>query len=208
MNKIDEQTVLIKAQTKEIKHQSNKIDILNEWLIDNNGRLTGKEVKDTKLLMIYKDVNYNEFDKHNTDTNILPLRIVRRQFINMSKEQKNIYNNKSYLFATNLPEAISQNKSILKIILDNDDIGQYFDIVNKGGITKINIKLIDYLNDYYNNNYIVKKNTAINRRINELIEQFIRLYKIELQRATKNKIFKEYSDDEDNEDDNNKVATS
>ena len=45
-----------------------------------------------------------------------------------------------------------------------------------------------------------KKNTVINRRINELIEKFIRIYKIELQRATKNKIFKEHSDDEDVED--------
>lgn len=189
-----------KKQTKMLHKQDNKIDDLTDILKGNEGRLSGKEVKDSKVLMMYIEPEYEGFNKNVKDTYIIPIRISRIQPASMKKPVKQIYENKQYIFISYLPEAITQNKSILQHLSDNEDISDYLKICNKGGITKIEINTEEYLKDLYNDDYINKSSKRLTRKINELLETFICLYKKELRRATQNKILKEaYSDDDDDD---------
>ena len=185
-----------KKQTMLIEKQTDKIDSLHEILIDHDGRLTGKDVKNSKLLMLYKEPSYVGYNINDKDTYILPLRILRRQINNMRQPAKSIYEHKEYLFATNLPEAINQNSSILNNIIDNEDIGIYFELENKGDKTKLNIDVNRFLHDYYRDKLQNIKQKRINNKINELVNKFIRYYKIKLNDETKIKLFKDFSDDE------------
>ena len=187
-----------KKQTKILHKQDNKIDDLTDMLKGNEGRLSGKEVKDSKVLMMYLEPEYEGFNKNVKDSYIIPIRISRIQPTSMKNPVKQIYESKQYIFISYLPEAITQNKSILQHLSNNEDISDYLRICNKGGITKIEINTEEYLKDIYNDDYINKSSKRLTRKINELLEMFICCYKKELRRATQNKIFNEtYSDNEE-----------
>ena len=186
-----------KKQTKMLKKQDNKIDNLTNILKGNEGRLTGIEVKGSKVLMMYVDTEYEGFDKNIKESYKIPIRICCIQPEYMKKPIKEIFDNKRYIFISYLPEAINQNKSILDYIVISKDIGQYLTLFNKGGITKIEIDMIDYFMDYYGENYLYKSDKKLRRKCNDVINLFVSTYLKELRRATENHIIKEDSNDED-----------
>ena len=87
-----------------------------------------------------------------------------------------------------MPEAISQNKSILEYIINETDIGDYIKLVNRGGITKIEFDMFSYITNLYGINYKNISSKRIQRKINDYIRYFVNIYKKELHKAITNKI--------------------
>ena len=170
-----------------MKKQSKKIDYLvgiNEdlktCLIGNNGRLTGEAVKNSKILMMYLTKD---------EDNELYIKIVRSQLESLKGVAKQIYTDKEYLFMSYLPEAITQNKSVINILLSKDDYRDYIEVVSKGGITMLHINKDEYMRDKYTSMYKQFDDAKITRLMNTFIKYFISDYKRILAKQITNKVF-------------------
>ena len=184
--KVDELLKENKKQTKKLNHLIDTNDDLKDKLIGNNGRLTGEEVRDSKVLMIYLTKD---------DDNEFYIKIIRSQPSSLRGLSKEIYNSKRYLFVSYLPEAINQNKSVLIKLFDKDEYHDYLETSDKGSIYKIHILKNEYMKYNYTERYKQFDDTKVTRIVSRFVKQFVIDYKRELSKQITNTIHKDESDE-------------
>ena len=161
-----------KKQTKKLNHLIDVNDDMKDQLCNVKGRLSGEEVKDSKILMMYPITD--EYD----DTYI---KIVRAQPDNLRGDARRKYQNqKSCLFVSFLPEAINQHKSVIKKVLAKRIYRKYIDMNETGNITKLYIYKKNYIEHKQKNKDVTIDDDCRMLYVNEFINQFVEDYKREL----------------------------
>ena len=170
--KIDQLLKENKKQTRKLNHLIDVNDDMRDQICNVKGRLSGEEVKNSKILMMYPITN--EYD----DTYI---KIVRAQPDSLRGEARRMYRNqKSCLFVTFLPEAINQHKSVIKEVLAKRKYRKYIDADEKGNITKLYIYKNDYIEHKTKNKDLTVNDECKKLYVNNYIKQFIEDYKRKL----------------------------
>ena len=160
-----------KKQTKKLNHLTEASEDMRARLISMSGRVSGKEVKDSKILMMYIMK-----DKHND----MFIKIVRAQPTSLRGLSKEIYDKETYLFLSYLPEAINQNKAVLNKLLSKVYYDGYITTTDQGSTTKLHIHKNEYFSDSYGDQYKTFSQEKKTRLIHRFIRQFASDYKREL----------------------------
>ena len=168
---IDELLAINKKQTKKLDRLTETSEDMRARLISMSGRVSGKEVKDSKILMMY-----TVKDEHND----MFIKIVRAQPTSLRGLSKEIYDKEAYLFLSNLPEAINQNKAVLNKLLSKVYYDGYITTTDRGNTTKLHIHKNEYFSDSYGDQYKTFSQEKKTRMIHRFIRQFATDYKREL----------------------------
>ena len=170
---LDEIKRINRKQTKKLNHLVDINEDIRSKVVGIKGRLTGQEVKDSKVLMMY-----TVKDEHND----MFIKIVRAQPTSLRGVSKVIYDKDEYLFLSYLPEAISQNKSVLNKLLAKTIYGGYITASDKGSTTKLCILANEYFEYTYGPQHKTFTPEKKARIINRYIKQFVVDYKRELEK--------------------------